>query len=81
MKCDTPARERGSSREPVAIQSPSATDRVPGTRSLMRRSPPRKGRRLGIAHGGDRIRGSGAEAVCRPTLVANVMNGEGRCRR
>ena len=40
MKCETPARERGSSREPVAIQSPSATDRTPAMRSLVIRSPP-----------------------------------------
>ena len=40
MKCETPARERGSSRDPVAIQSPMATDRTPGRRSLMMRSPP-----------------------------------------
>ena len=41
MKCETPARERGSSRDPVAIQSPSATERTPEMRSLAMRSPPR----------------------------------------
>ena len=40
MKCDTPAREGGSSREPVPIQSPSATDRTPRSGSVATRSPP-----------------------------------------
>ena len=39
MKCETPARASGSSREPAPIQKPSATDRTPGTRSEMTRSP------------------------------------------
>ena len=40
MKCDTPARERGSSRDPVAIQSPSAAERTPRSGSVATRSPP-----------------------------------------
>ena len=39
MKCETPARASGSSREPAPIQNPSATERTPGTRSEMTRSP------------------------------------------
>ena len=39
MKCDTPPRDSGSSREPAPIQKPSATERTPGTRSEMTRSP------------------------------------------
>ena len=39
MKCETPARASGSSREPAPIQKPSATERTPGTRSEMTRSP------------------------------------------
>ncbi len=39
MKCDTPARASVSSREPAPIQNPSATERTPGTRSEMTRSP------------------------------------------
>ncbi len=39
MKCETPARESGSSRDPAPIQKPSATERTPGTRSEMTRSP------------------------------------------
>ena len=39
MKCETPARVSGSSREPVATHKPSATERTPGTRSEMTRSP------------------------------------------
>ena len=35
MKWETPARERGSSREPAPIQSPSATERTPSMRSLI----------------------------------------------
>ena len=30
MKCETPARASGSSREPAPIQNPSATERTPG---------------------------------------------------
>ena len=40
MKCETPARAGGSSRDPVAIQSPSATERTPRSGSLATRSPP-----------------------------------------
>src|SRR6188768_4469247 len=40
MKCETPARERGSSREPVPIQRPSETERTPRRRSVTTRSPP-----------------------------------------
>ena len=40
MKCETPARDGGSSREPVAIQSPSATERTPRSGSVATRSPP-----------------------------------------
>ena len=36
MKCDTPPRDSGSSREPAPIR-PSATERTPGTRSEMTR--------------------------------------------
>ena len=39
MKCETPARASGSSREPAPIQKPSATERTPVTRSEMTRSP------------------------------------------
>jgi hypothetical protein len=39
MKCETPARASGSSREPAPIQSPRATERTPGTRSEMTRAP------------------------------------------
>src|SRR5256885_705084 len=39
MKCETPAFASVSSREPAPIQNPSATDRTPGTRSEMTRSP------------------------------------------
>src|SRR5262245_24206143 len=39
MKCETPAFASVSSREPAPIQKPSATDRTPGTRSEMTRSP------------------------------------------
>src|SRR5262245_25361331 len=39
MKCETPARESVSSREPAPIQKPRATERTPGTRSEMTRSP------------------------------------------
>ena len=58
-------------REPVAIQSPSATDRAPDTRSLMTRSPPGRVVASG-SHGGDRIRGGcpGFAFV----LVAIVIN-------
>ena len=40
MKCETPARDEGSSRDPVAIQSPSAADRTPRSGSVAMRSPP-----------------------------------------
>ena len=40
MKCETPARDVGSSRDPVAIQSPSAADRTPRSGSVATRSPP-----------------------------------------
>ena len=39
MKCETPARASGSSREPAPTQNPSATERTPGTCSEMTRSP------------------------------------------
>ena len=39
MKCETPARRSGSSREPAPTQKPSATERTPGTRSEITRSP------------------------------------------
>src|SRR5690242_16173121 len=39
MKCETPALASVSSREPAPIQKPSATERTPGTRSEMTRSP------------------------------------------
>src|SRR5439155_3614698 len=39
MKCVTPAFGSGSSREPVPIQNPSATERTVETRSVIRRSP------------------------------------------
>jgi hypothetical protein len=39
MKCETPARDSGSSREPAPTQKPSATERTPGTRSEITRSP------------------------------------------
>src|SRR5919201_7150873 len=39
MKCDAPAFASVSSREPAPIQEPSATERTPGTRSEMTRSP------------------------------------------
>ena len=39
MKCETPARVSGSSRLPAPIQNPIETDRTPGTRSEMMRSP------------------------------------------
>src|SRR5262245_28594111 len=41
MKWETPARVSGSSREPAPIQKPSATERTPGTRSEITRSPVR----------------------------------------
>ena len=72
MKCDTPARERGSSRDPVAIQSPSAAERTPGA-ARSRRAPAGERRDLRLAHGGDRIRGAR-----RPTFVAIVMNRDRR---
>ena len=40
MKCETPARDDGSSRDPVPIQSPSATERTPRSGSVATRSPP-----------------------------------------
>ena len=39
MKWETPARASGSSRDPAPTQNPSATERTPGTRSEMTRSP------------------------------------------
>jgi hypothetical protein len=39
MKCETPARESGSSRAPAATKKPIATERTPGIRSLITRSP------------------------------------------
>src|SRR6266540_7518654 len=39
MKCETPAFASVSSREPAPTQKPSATERIPGTRSEMTRSP------------------------------------------
>src|SRR5438094_107309 len=39
MKCDTPALGSVSSREPAPIQKPMATERTPGIRSEMTRSP------------------------------------------
>src|SRR4029450_7176052 len=39
MKCETPAFASVSSREPAPIQNPIATERTPGTRSEMTRSP------------------------------------------
>src|SRR5438105_14681395 len=39
MKCVAPAFASVSSREPAPIQNPIATERTPGTRSLMTRSP------------------------------------------
>src|SRR6266567_2312808 len=39
MKCETPAFASVSSREPAPIQKPSATERTPGTRSEITRSP------------------------------------------
>src|SRR5207244_13366106 len=39
MKCETPAFASVSSREPAPIQNPSATERTPGTRSEITRSP------------------------------------------
>ena len=39
MKCETPACDSSSSREPAPIQKPSATERTLGTCSVMTRSP------------------------------------------
>src|SRR5512132_1663818 len=39
MKCEAPALASVSSREPAPIQKPIATERTPGTRSEMTRSP------------------------------------------
>ena len=39
MKWETPALLAGSSREPAPTQSPSATERTVGIRSLITRSP------------------------------------------
>src|SRR5215468_12409325 len=39
MKCEAPAFASVSSREPAPIQKPIATERTPGTRSEMTRSP------------------------------------------
>src|SRR3954463_6710024 len=39
MKCETPALSSRSSREPVPIQKPSATERTLATRSEITRSP------------------------------------------
>src|SRR5919204_5763525 len=39
MKCDTPAFVSVSSREPAPIQNPMATERTPGSRSEITRSP------------------------------------------
>src|SRR5947207_10715034 len=39
MKWETPALASVSSRDPAPIQKPSATERTPGTRSEMTRSP------------------------------------------
>src|SRR5262249_57806339 len=39
MKCEPPAFASVSSREPAPIQKPIATERTPGTRSEMTRSP------------------------------------------
>jgi hypothetical protein len=39
MKCETPAFEGVSSREPAPIQKPSATDRTLGIRSVITRWP------------------------------------------
>src|SRR5438034_6270612 len=39
MKCETPAFASVSSREPAPIQNPIATERTPGTRSEITRSP------------------------------------------
>ena len=50
MKCETPARASGSSREPAPIQKPSATERTPGTRSEMTRSPRRELGELVLRH-------------------------------
>ena len=54
MKCETPARERGSSREPVPIQSPSATDRTPAQRLAGDALAAGECRDVGLAHGADR---------------------------
>src|SRR5256885_12357340 len=39
MKCEPPAFASVPPREPAPIQNPSATERTPGTRSEMTRSP------------------------------------------
>src|SRR5436190_4256074 len=39
MKCEAPAFASVSSREPAPIQNPIATERTPGTRSEITRSP------------------------------------------
>src|SRR5262245_35129111 len=39
MKCVTPARVCGSSREPAPIQNPIATERTPGMPSVTTRTP------------------------------------------
>src|SRR6478736_3694195 len=46
MKCETPALASVSSREPAPIQKPSATERTPGTRSEITRSPESSSERM-----------------------------------
>src|SRR5437667_10678737 len=69
MKCEMPAFASVSSREPAPIQNPSATERTPGRRSEMTRSPESSSERtyfctpalsrpgatggVGLAQGGD----------------------------
>ena len=50
MKWETPARSCGSSREPAPIQNPSATERTPGTRSVITRSPVASSAQLVLRH-------------------------------
>ena len=65
MKCETPARASGSSREPAPIQNPSATERTPGTRSEMTRSPVASSLRLVLRH--RRIVAAGGASLVRGT--------------
>ena len=56
MKWETPARASGSSLDPAPTQNPSATERTPGTRSEMTRSPVESSLSSCFGHAADRSR-------------------------